>query len=73
MEADVTVCKMEADKFLVIATDTMHRHVESWLDRNLDPTGTKHVISSDVTGGFAQLNIQGMLRPAVRHVPHGVM
>jgi glycine cleavage system aminomethyltransferase T len=59
MEADVTVCKLATDKFLVIATDTMHRHVETWLSRNLDPSGTQHAISHDVTGGFAQLNIQG--------------
>lgn len=61
MEADVTVCKLATDKFLVIATDTMHRHVETWLSRNLDPTGTLHVFSQDVTGGYAQLNIQGPL------------
>lgn len=59
MEADVTVCKLAWDKFLVIATDTMHRHCESWLNRHLDPHGTLHVVSSDVTGGYAQLNLQG--------------
>jgi glycine cleavage system aminomethyltransferase T len=59
MEADVTVCKLSTDKFIVIATDTMHRHVETWLSRHLDPTGTLHVVSHDVTGGYAQLNIQG--------------
>lgn len=59
MEADVTVCKLATDKFMVIATDTMHRHVETWLSRHLDPTGTLHVFSHDVTGGYAQLNIQG--------------
>jgi heterotetrameric sarcosine oxidase gamma subunit len=59
MEADVTVCKLAADKFIVIATDTMHRHVETWLSRRLDPTGMLHVVSHDVTGGYAQLNIQG--------------
>ncbi|CAE7711910.1 abo [Symbiodinium microadriaticum] len=61
MEGDVTVCKLAWDKFLVIATDTMHRHVGNWLDRNLDPSGVKHVLSSDVTGGYAQLNVQGPL------------
>jgi glycine cleavage system aminomethyltransferase T len=59
MEADVTVCKLTNDKFIVIATDTMHRHVETWLSRNLDPSGLLHVFSHDVTGGYAQLNIQG--------------
>lgn len=27
MEGDVTVCKLEEDKFMVVVTDTMHRHV----------------------------------------------
>lgn len=59
MEADITVCKVNSERFIVIATDTMHRHVETLLKRNLDPTSTKHVTSLDVTGGYAQLNIQG--------------
>jgi 4-methylaminobutanoate oxidase (formaldehyde-forming) len=61
LEADVTVCKLSSDRFLVIATDTMHRHVDTWLQRNLDLSATKHVFHSDVTGGYAQLNIQGPL------------
>ena len=61
LEADVTVCKLAHNKFFVIATDTMHRHVGTWLQRNLNPSGDKHVFVSDVTGGFAQLNIQGPL------------
>lgn len=61
MEADVTVCKLDMDKFMVIATDTMHRHVETWLQRQLDPAASMHVLSSDVTGGYAQLNVQGPL------------
>lgn len=68
MEADITVCKLADDKFLVIATDTMHRHVETWLRRHLtlgpSPSGSTplpHVFISDVTGGYAQLNVQGPL------------
>lgn len=59
MEADVTVSKLDDNKFIVIATDTMHRHVETWARRHLDPEGTKHVTIADVTGGYSQLNIQG--------------
>eukprot|EP01124_Arcella_intermedia_P011758 TRINITY_DN18176_c0_g1_i1.p1 TRINITY_DN18176_c0_g1~~TRINITY_DN18176_c0_g1_i1.p1 ORF type:complete len:872 (-),score=147.40 TRINITY_DN18176_c0_g1_i1:72-2687(-) len=59
MEADVTISKLDDDKFLVIATDTMHRHVETWARRHLDPSGTKHVSVTDITGGYSQLNIQG--------------
>ena len=59
MEADITVCKVTSERFIVIATDTMHRHVETLLRRKLDPTATKHVTVVDVTGAYAQLNIQG--------------
>ena len=59
LEADVTVTKLSDDEFLVIATDTMHRHVQTWLHRNLSPDGSKDVKVTDVTGSFAQLNIQG--------------
>jgi 4-methylaminobutanoate oxidase (formaldehyde-forming) len=59
MEADITVCKRSWDEYIVIATDTMHRHVETLLRRNLDPDATKHVCVSDITGGYTQINIQG--------------
>jgi len=57
MEADVTVSKLASDQFLVVATDTMHRHVEAWLRRH-SPSGA-HIFVTDVTSGYAQLNIQG--------------
>ena len=59
MEADITITKMADDKYLVVVTDTMHRHVETWARRNLDPEGKNHVFITDVTGGYSQLNIQG--------------
>lgn len=55
MEADLTVSKLGPEKFFVVATDTMHRHVETWLARNLDPEGRAHVFLTDVTGGYAQV------------------
>ena len=58
---DVTVTKLEAGKFLVIVTDTMHRHAQTWLQRQLDPNGNKHVFFTDITGAYAQLNVQGPL------------
>ena len=61
LEGDVTVTRLEANKFLVIVTDTMHRHAETWLKRHLDPEGNKHVFFTDVTGAYAQLNVQGPL------------
>ena len=56
MEADLTVSKLGPDKFFVVATDTMHRHVETWMKRNLDPEGKSHVFLSDVTGAYAQVS-----------------
>ncbi|RYZ15399.1 MAG: FAD-dependent oxidoreductase, partial [Myxococcaceae bacterium] len=59
MEADLTVTKLARDKYLVVATDTAHRHVEAWMRRHLDPQGDRHVTITDVTGAYAQLNVQG--------------
>ena len=43
MEADITVSKGENGHYMVIATDTAHRHVETLLRRGLDPDASKHV------------------------------
>jgi len=56
MEADLTVTKLAADRFLVVATDTMHRHVASWMDRHVDKNGLRHQVHiADVTGAYAQV------------------
>ena len=60
IEADVTVSHWEGGRFLVVATDTMHRRTEHWLRRQIEATGSNAVVT-DVTGGFAQLNLQGPL------------
>jgi 4-methylaminobutanoate oxidase (formaldehyde-forming) len=54
LQADLTVTKLSDDSFLVIATDTQHRHVEAHLRR-----GLVDAIATDVTGGLAQINVQG--------------
>jgi 4-methylaminobutanoate oxidase (formaldehyde-forming) len=59
MEADLTVAKLEEEKFMVVATDTAHRHVETWVSRYLDDTDGCHATITDVTGALAQINIQG--------------
>jgi len=59
MEADITVTKQAEDRFLVVATDTAHRHVETWIKRHIPEDG--HVVITDVTCAFAQLNVQGPL------------
>ena len=57
LEADLTVTKLNADRFFVVASDTAHRHVQTWMTRHI--TDGSHAFVTDVTSGFAQLNIQG--------------
>ncbi|MCA9985394.1 MAG: FAD-dependent oxidoreductase [Anaerolineales bacterium] len=57
LEADLTVTKLAADRYLVVVTDTMHRHAETWLKRHIAPDD--HAFVADVTGAYGQLNIQG--------------
>ena len=56
LEADLTVTKFGEGDFLVVASDTAHRHVETMLKRALD--GHRGWVT-DVTSGLAQINIQG--------------
>jgi heterotetrameric sarcosine oxidase gamma subunit len=56
LEADLTVTKLAEDRFWVVASDTAHRHAETWLRRHI---GDAHAFVTDVTSGYAQLNIQG--------------
>ena len=56
LEADLTVTKLADDRFWVVASDTAHRHAETWMRRHL---GDSHAFVTDVTSGYAQINIQG--------------
>jgi glycine cleavage system aminomethyltransferase T/glycine/D-amino acid oxidase-like deaminating enzyme len=56
IEADLTVTKLEDERFLVVVTDTMHRHAESWIRRHLSGA---NAFVADVTSSYCQLNIQG--------------
>ncbi len=56
LQADLTVTKLADDDFFVVATDTAHRHVQAHLQRHL---GDAHAFVTDVTGAWAQLNVQG--------------
>ena len=68
LEADVTVAKLAerprlgsgggGGGFVVTVTDTMHRHAEMWMRRHAEEAG-KAVVITDVTGGYAQLNVHG--------------
>jgi len=57
LEADITVTKLTADRFLVVVTDTQLRHVETLLRRGVPADA--HAFVTDVTSGYAQLNVQG--------------
>ena len=57
LEADLTVAKLAQEKYLVVVTDTMHRHAETWLKRHMPDDA--HAFVTDMTSAFAQLNIQG--------------
>ena len=57
MEADLTVTKLNDDQFLVVATDTAHNHVFAHMMKRLQPG--MHAFVTDVTGKYAQVNLQG--------------
>jgi glycine cleavage system aminomethyltransferase T len=57
LEADLTVTKLDAERFLVVVTDTMHRHAETWLRRHTQADA--HAFITDLTSGYCQLNVQG--------------
>ena len=56
LQADLTVTKLDDERYWVVASDTVHRHVETWMRRHM---GDAHAFVTDVTGGYAQINIQG--------------
>ncbi len=56
LQADLTVTKLGDERYWVVASDTVHRHVETWMRRHLDE---HHAFVTDVTSAYAQLNIQG--------------
>ncbi|HEY1737146.1 MAG TPA: FAD-dependent oxidoreductase [Acidimicrobiia bacterium] len=57
IEADLTVTKLADDRFWVVASDTAHRHVHTWMRRHLD--GEMRVRVADLTSAYAQFNVQG--------------
>ncbi len=57
LEADLTVTKLAGDRFYVVVTDTMVRHAETWMRRHI--ADDAHAYVTNVTSGYAQLNVQG--------------
>jgi glycine cleavage system aminomethyltransferase T/glycine/D-amino acid oxidase-like deaminating enzyme len=56
LQADLTVAKLDDERFWVVASDTVHRHVETWMKRRF---GDDHAFVADVTSAYGQLNVQG--------------
>lgn len=57
LEADLTVTKLDDERYIVVASDTAHRHVETWMRRNFPAEA--HAFVTDVTNAYAQINVQG--------------
>jgi 4-methylaminobutanoate oxidase (formaldehyde-forming) len=57
LEADLTVTKLDEQKYFVVVTDTMHRHAETWMKRHI--SANDHAFVSDMTSAYGQLNLQG--------------
>jgi 4-methylaminobutanoate oxidase (formaldehyde-forming) len=56
IEADLTVTKLDDDQFMVVASDTAHGHALARLRRGCEGA---HAFATDVTGAYAQINVQG--------------
>ena len=50
--------KLRENDFMVVATDTMHNHVETWMKRRAEDMNMD-VNIVDSTGSLSQINIQG--------------
>jgi 4-methylaminobutanoate oxidase (formaldehyde-forming) len=57
LQADLTVTKLGDEKYWVVASDTAHRHVDTWMRRHTPENA--HCFVTDVTSGYAQINVQG--------------
>jgi len=57
IEADLTVTRLADETFIVICSDTAHRHVETWLKRHIPLEA--HCFMADVTSAYAMINVQG--------------
>jgi glycine cleavage system aminomethyltransferase T/glycine/D-amino acid oxidase-like deaminating enzyme len=57
IQADLTVTKLDDERYWVVASDTALRHVAAWMERHIPEDARVRV--SDVSSGFAQINVQG--------------
>jgi glycine cleavage system aminomethyltransferase T/glycine/D-amino acid oxidase-like deaminating enzyme len=60
LQADLTVTKLEDERYWVVASDTAHRHVETWMRRAIaDDAAGAHAFVFDASAAWGQLNVQG--------------
>jgi 4-methylaminobutanoate oxidase (formaldehyde-forming) len=57
IEVDLTVTRLDEDKFQLVSSWSIHTHVLTWLKRHIPAEA--HVFVTDVTSGYALINIQG--------------
>jgi 4-methylaminobutanoate oxidase (formaldehyde-forming) len=57
LQADLTVTKLGDERYWVVASDTVHGHVATWMRRHIPDDA--HAFVTDVTSGYAQINVQG--------------
>jgi glycine cleavage system aminomethyltransferase T/glycine/D-amino acid oxidase-like deaminating enzyme len=57
LQADLTVTKLDDERFWVVASDTAHRHALTWMRRHFPADA--HAFVTDVTSAWAQINVQG--------------
>ena len=70
IEADLTVTKLDDERFFVVASDTAHRHALTWLRRAI-AAGDHRAHVADVTSAWAQINLQGpRSRDLLRSLTH---
>lgn len=56
-EADLTVTRLAADRFLVVVGENSQGHTETWMRRHIGPQ--QFVTITDITAGITQINVQG--------------
>ena len=57
IEADLTITRLAADRYLVVTAAFTQTHVESWI-KNQIPAAA-HCVITDVSGAYSMLNVQG--------------
>ncbi|MBT6464470.1 MAG: GcvT family protein [Proteobacteria bacterium] len=57
VEADLTVTRIEKDKYLIVTAAFTATHVKAWIHEHIPDDA--HCIITDITSSYAMLNIQG--------------